>query len=1195
MNKNPFVPQPSFTPQQPPLPPGPPPPQPTQPDYSAYWAAAAAAGQQPHVQQPPVPGYNPQWSAPQPPRPPPEQSALYANYGYGHQQNHWQRQQQQQQQSQQQQQFHPPPQVVQPPTGPAAAQPGYNPYQPTAGYPHQYVPQTIAPPQPIAQPAYPHPHPHPPPQPQQPFFAPHMQPPNLSSNSNSSNAQFTTHPRSTCPPPSHPPPPQPQFQPPPAPPQNINFSGPGHGQNRTGAPGGGGGQMGGGRGGPAGARGGMGGGPRGGRGSMSGNRGGGLSGRGRGGGGSGYGGGGGGGGGGSSSSGGGGGGGASGSGRGGNQSSGSLRGHNSRSNFGGNKDFHNRRGGSFTAGGGGGYTHQGSFTARGRHQGSNRAARHDGGGNASFNSRDGAVSSNSVGKKDENRRTLTDFKIVGLEIHDFRWSWGVLPSSISVKAETTDTTTDTTNVNENPIKDEVMDDTHCLAAPVSASVKNEATSDVKAGIDSMSQTGGAHATDPSTESKACTVAVAVSKSSMGVNGDSPPPSRMRIYFHTPVTADDARPIPHHSSFNYGDGSSSETRKGKRKKLEDDDGDLEEGRAPPPPPQMASGADDRSSVAASVAPSIAETGSEPDWLMEAIVEGEEEAEAETALHPEDADENHEQVHANDTTTADEHDDHIAHGDGENALDGAVHNDMDMAVVPEHGAQQPSADTGGDANHMSAEVGASVAPNGGVPSSGADSAKISANGHDDTASSTEQQEKVQPISSADNDVAIEPPASAIAVSDSDSSSQPGSSSDASVSVFNVIYSSPPNPHAHLYSLKQSADPNIQVSEQALSSQEKVPELSQDSIVSDAIKQEKECEDADVPDAFDDNATQATQPADMDESQDHLPEPPASTSSTSPYEASPSLPPTKPNVKKERTPSANRLSISYAAGNRRLVIDAEAVESLKLFRQSGRVEVVMKITKADDGGLNGVLVEGLSEITKSYLPLPTLTDASLESDVTVPPFSKAAVPSTVTLLVHLETARPLSEPKWAKTGDVQEWLKSMFGRMFWVSGDAAEGWEKKIQVVDPDPPPTIWTVLEGWANNSPVGVLTERQRFLKTHMTETDNILEILLRLVRGERATPFSQSAPTISGPNVSGPLLSALTPGSAHGAQQTHVSLAVLAMFRMSVEYAKKAIGEKGKGEVEERVGEIIRCLPSHLIYKSLDGIYKEWRMEKKGR
>jgi 20S proteasome subunit alpha 6 len=43
---------------------------------------------------------------------------------------------------------------------------------------------------------------------------------------------------------------------------------------------------------------------------------------------------------------------------------------------------------------------------------------------------------------------------------------------------------------------------------------------------------------------------------------------------------------------------------------------------------------------------------------------------------------------------------------------------------------------------------------------------------------------------------------------------------------------------------------------------------------------------------------------------------------------------------------------------------------------------------------------------------------------------------MVVHLDTARPLSEPKWAKSGDIQEWLKSMFGRMFWVAGDAAEG---------------------------------------------------------------------------------------------------------------------------------------------------------------
>ena len=115
----------------------------------------------------------------------------------------------------------------------------------------------------------------------------------------------------------------------------------------------------------------------------------------------------------------------------------------------------------------------------------------------------------------------------------------------------------------------------------------------------------------------------------------------------------------------------------------------------------------------------------------------------------------------------------------------------------------------------------------------------------------------------------------------------------------------------------------------------------------------------------------------------------------------------------------------------------------------------------------------------------------------------------------------------------------------------------------------------------------------MTETDNILEVLLRLVRGERAS-YSQSTPAISAPSVSGPLLSALSHGSAHGAQQTHVSLAVLAIFRLAVEFAQKVDDKAGKSEVEARVGEFIRCLPSHLIYESLDGICKEWRLEKKG-
>lgn len=139
----------------------------------------------------------------------------------------------------------------------------------------------------------------------------------------------------------------------------------------------------------------------------------------------------------------------------------------------------------------------------------------------------------------------------------------------------------------------------------------------------------------------------------------------------------------------------------------------------------------------------------------------------------------------------------------------------------------------------------------------------------------------------------------------------------------------------------------------------------------------------------------------------------------------------------------------------------------------------------------------------------------------------------------------------------------------------------------------MLDGWAANSPVGLQTERQRFVRTHMAETDHILEVLLRLVRGERATPFTQAAPAISAPSVAGPLLAALSPGSAHGPQQTHVSLAVLALWRMTEDYAARALPEKGRADAEQRLGEIIRCLPSHLVYKSLDGMFKEWKVEKK--
>ena len=104
-----------------------------------------------------------------------------------------------------------------------------------------------------------------------------------------------------------------------------------------------------------------------------------------------------------------------------------------------------------------------------------------------------------------------------------------------------------------------------------------------------------------------------------------------------------------------------------------------------------------------------------------------------------------------------------------------------------------------------------------------------------------------------------------------------------------------------------------------------------------------------------------------QEHLPEPPASptsntllsTSSGSTYGGDPGSQTHSPQSsmkldgKTTKIPSANRLSISYAAGTRRLVIDAAVVQSLKVFRQEARIEAVVNIERDNETSLKGIFV--------------------------------------------------------------------------------------------------------------------------------------------------------------------------------------------------------------------------------------------------
>ena len=291
-----------------------------------------------------------------------------------------------------------------------------------------------------------------------------------------------------------------------------------------------------------------------------------------------------------------------------------LRGHNS---------FRNNRRGGFT-----GQNMNASFRGGGGGRNANQNRRHDGGSGSggAFGTRDASFSNiNGAGKKSEH---LADFKIIGLEMRELGWSWGVLPSEkLIVKSEVTDATNadegvegDATAKNQQSQQTE-QTQTNTLA---------DAVSDLGMSAEAIKQEPA-----PDTDVSAALKNDASTQSVTTSNGSvvPAPPSRMRIYFHTPVTPDDSNPHSLNASTSFSIPTDSNSRKGKRKKSEDDDGDLEDsgrGKRPAPHSQMAGGSDTASvdmDVAGrgSVAPSMAGTSESGDWLMAHIAQDDREDE------------------------------------------------------------------------------------------------------------------------------------------------------------------------------------------------------------------------------------------------------------------------------------------------------------------------------------------------------------------------------------------------------------------------------------------------------------------------------------------------------------------------------------------------------------------------------------------
>ncbi|GAA5874553.1 hypothetical protein JCM16303_002903 [Sporobolomyces ruberrimus] len=371
----------------------------------------------------------------------------------------------------------------------------------------------------------------------------------------------------------------------------------------------------------------------------------------------------------------------------------------------------------------------------------------------------------------------------------------------------------------------------------------------------------------------------------------------------------------------------------------------------------------------------------------------------------------------------------------------------------------------------------------------------------------------------------------------------------------------------------------------------------------------------------------------------EKPPPTGETSQHPSPAAAPAMLPLIVPPPEPTADRISISYARNTRRMVIDAEVVGSVKISRSSGKIEVVVNCQpsvvtvgerKLEDEYriCKGILVEALDPEADDYIVMdrasledawrqherPEANPSTLEGPL-LPPLhhflthpspneepTLSILPSTsfshpsFTITAQLDRANPLTEARWVKTGEVENWILSLGIANGQDPKDPEQlsKWLGKIIVEDPDESPTIQHALDSWATSSNIGSLEERKEFVKTHMSNIDNVVEILLRLSRGDRTGPLHHSAPGYSQPSTVGALATQLS--APFPTQQTQVSLAILAMFRLTVETAEKAGIDKS--EIEKQVSEIVRNVPYHLQFKALDGMFRETidpRVLKSGR
>jgi hypothetical protein len=145
----------------------------------------------------------------------------------------------------------------------------------------------------------------------------------------------------------------------------------------------------------------------------------------------------------------------------------------------------------------------------------------------------------------------------------------------------------------------------------------------------------------------------------------------------------------------------------------------------------------------------------------------------------------------------------------------------------------------------------------------------------------------------------------------------------------------------------------------------------------------------------------------------------------------------------------------------------------------------------------------------------------------------------------------------------------------------------------PPTFQHALENWLSTR-TGFEDLRYSFVATHFQDVRNILEVLLRLIRGPGSSTNSHAhhhQPHSQQHQQAGSVASqALASDAPYPEQQTPISLAAFQLFKLGIEAAQDA--GVPKAEIDRKIGEVVRNLPYSMIYRSLDSMYIDYKRSK---